>query len=189
MIAVIKKKRSKILLAVILRMFAFVSTVEEFAVKQLDSHDGEDEMEEHVNDEDVKNVLEWVDHAVEYGLQLRHPFDSLQRPQDSQDSQWLDGAQVLAGRAPPIKPLVSIGIFGIRIQLKWEEQANVNYNNYAAGNIIYIYIYIYKDREMSDTEYVKQRVECQRNLLFCNTKRLRHFLPTPDLYVQQQWCF
>lgn len=83
-------------------MFAVVGAVEEFAVEQLDGDNGENEMEEHVHDEDVEDVLQRVDDAVEDGLQFRHALDGLQRPQHAQHSQRLDRAQVLAGRASPV---------------------------------------------------------------------------------------
>ena len=55
-------------LAIVLRVFAVVGAVEEFAVEKLDSDNSENEMEEHVNDEDIEDVLQWVHYAVENGF-------------------------------------------------------------------------------------------------------------------------
>ena len=76
------------LLTVLGVVLALVIAVEELPVEQLDSHHGEDELEEGVDDEDVEHILEGDDHAVEDGLQLGDPVNGLQR---SQDSQQLDG--------------------------------------------------------------------------------------------------
>ena len=53
------------LLTVLGIVLALVVAVEELPVEQLDSHHGEDELEEGVDDEDVEHVLERDDHAVE----------------------------------------------------------------------------------------------------------------------------
>lgn len=42
--------------------------MEELALEELHSHHGEDEHEQHVDDEDVEDVLERVHHAVKHGL-------------------------------------------------------------------------------------------------------------------------
>ena len=76
------------LLTVLGIVLALVVAVEELPVEQLDSDHGEDELEESVDDEDVKHVLKRDDHAVEDRLQLGDPVDGLQR---SQDPQQLDG--------------------------------------------------------------------------------------------------
>ena len=55
-------------LAIVLRVFAVVGAVEEFSVEKLDSDNSENEMEEHVNDEDIEDVLQWVHYAVEDGF-------------------------------------------------------------------------------------------------------------------------
>ena len=75
---------------------------EKFAVEQLDGHDGEDEMEEHVDDQDVEDVLQRVDDAVEDGLELGHALDSFERSQHAQHPQRFDRAQVLTRRASPV---------------------------------------------------------------------------------------
>lgn len=54
--------------AVLLQTFGLVGAVEELALEELHSDDGEDEHEEDVDDEDVEDVLQRVDHAVEHGL-------------------------------------------------------------------------------------------------------------------------
>ena len=53
------------LLALVLRWFALVGTVEEFTVEQLYRYDGEDEMKEHVHDQNVDNVFQRIHHTVE----------------------------------------------------------------------------------------------------------------------------
>ena len=82
-------------------MFAFIRAVEEFPVEKLDSHDRKDEMEEHINNEDIEDVLERVDNAVKDSFQFRHSLDRFQWSQHAQHSQRFDGAQVLSCRAPP----------------------------------------------------------------------------------------
>lgn len=89
-------------LAVFLGVLALVGAVEKFAVEQLDGHDGEDEMEEHVDDQDVEDVLQRVDDAVEDGLELGHALDSFERSQHAQHPQRFDRAQVLTRRASPV---------------------------------------------------------------------------------------
>ena len=73
-------------------MFALVGAVKEFAVEELDGHDGKDEVEEHVDDQDVENVLQRVDDAVKDRFELWHALDGLERAQHSQDAQRFDGA-------------------------------------------------------------------------------------------------
>ena len=46
-------------------------------------------MEKDVDDEDVEDILEGVDDTIEDGLQLGHPLDRLQRPQDPENPQGL----------------------------------------------------------------------------------------------------
>lgn len=58
--------------AVLLQTFGLVGAVEELALEELHSDDGEDEHEEDVDDEDVEDVLQRVDHAVEHGLGCLH---------------------------------------------------------------------------------------------------------------------
>lgn len=57
--------------AVLLQALGLVGAVEELALEELHSDDGEDEHEEDVDDEDVEDVLQGVDHAVEHGLEWR----------------------------------------------------------------------------------------------------------------------
>lgn len=58
--------------AIFLQTFGLVGAVEELALEELHSDDGEDEHEEDVDDEDVEDVLQRVDHAVEHGLRRSH---------------------------------------------------------------------------------------------------------------------
>ena len=59
-------------------------------------------LKEDVDDEDVEDVLEWVDNTVEHSLQFRNSLDGLQRPKDSKNPERLDCAQILASWASPI---------------------------------------------------------------------------------------
>lgn len=58
--------------AVFLQTFGLVGAVEEFALKELHSDNSEDEHEEHVDDEDVQNVLQRVYNTVEHRLEYLH---------------------------------------------------------------------------------------------------------------------
>ena len=69
--------------------FGLVVAEEELPVEELDADHGKDEQEEDVDDEDVEDILERVDDTVEDGLQLGHPLDRLQRPQDPENPQGL----------------------------------------------------------------------------------------------------
>lgn len=55
--------------AVFLQTLGLVGAVEEFALKELHSDNSEDEHEEDVDDEDVKNVLQRVYNTVEHRLE------------------------------------------------------------------------------------------------------------------------
>ena len=83
-------------------MFAVVSAVKKFAIEELDSDNSKDEMEKHVDNENIENVLQRIDHAVEHCFQFRDALNCLQRSQDAKDSQWFDGTQILTGWTPPI---------------------------------------------------------------------------------------
>ena len=56
------------LLALVGCVLGFVGAVVEATFEQLDGDDGEDELEQHVDDHDVKDVLERVDDAVKHRL-------------------------------------------------------------------------------------------------------------------------
>lgn len=55
--------------AVPCKLFGFVCAVEEATLEQLHSHNGEDEHEEHVDDQNVQHILQGVHHAVKHCLQ------------------------------------------------------------------------------------------------------------------------
>ena len=55
-------------LALVGSVFRLVRAVVEAALEQLDCDDGEDELEQHVDDHDVHHVLERVHHAVKHRL-------------------------------------------------------------------------------------------------------------------------
>ena len=56
--------------ALLFRVLRVVGAVEKASLEQLDSNDGEDEVEQHVDDHDVDDILEWVDNAVEHSLTI-----------------------------------------------------------------------------------------------------------------------
>lgn len=58
--------------AVFLQTLGLIGAVEEFALKELHSDNSEDEHEEDVDDEDVKNVLQRVYNTVEHRLKCLH---------------------------------------------------------------------------------------------------------------------
>jgi len=58
--------------ALLLGVLGVVGAVEEAALEQLDGDDGEDEVEQHVDDHDVDDVLQRVYHAVEHRLRPQH---------------------------------------------------------------------------------------------------------------------
>ena len=82
-------KTKNLLLASVRIFHAFIVAEKEFSIKQLHSYHSKDEMEKDVDDEDVEDILERVDDTVEDGLQLGHPLDRLQRPQDPENPQGL----------------------------------------------------------------------------------------------------
>ena len=53
-------------------MLGFVGAVVEATFKQLDGDDGEDELEQHVDDHDVEHVLERIHNAVKHRLHVNH---------------------------------------------------------------------------------------------------------------------
>ena len=57
-----------LLLAVFFEHLRCVGAVEEFSFEQLDADDSEDELKQRVDDQDIDNVLERVEHAVKYSL-------------------------------------------------------------------------------------------------------------------------
>ena len=59
-------------------VFALIGAEEELSIEELDPNDGEDELKEQVDDEDVEDILQRDYDTVEYSLQLRHSVDRLQ---------------------------------------------------------------------------------------------------------------
>lgn len=59
-------------------VFAFVCAEEELSIEELHPDDGEDELKEEIDDEDVEDVLQGDDDTVKDSLQLRHSVDGLQ---------------------------------------------------------------------------------------------------------------
>lgn len=54
--------------AVALKLFGNVGAIEEATLEQLHGHHGEDEHEQHVDDQNVQDVLQRIHHAVKHGL-------------------------------------------------------------------------------------------------------------------------
>ena len=54
--------------AVLLQLLRLIGAVEESAFKELHSNDGKNEHEEHVNYEDIEDVLQGIHHAVKDSL-------------------------------------------------------------------------------------------------------------------------
>jgi len=61
-------------LALVSRVLWLVGAVVEASFKQLNGDDGEDELEQHVDDHDVDDVLERVHHTVEHRLTTPAPL-------------------------------------------------------------------------------------------------------------------
>ena len=59
-------------------VFAFVCAEEELSIEELNPDDGEDELKEEIDDEDVEDVLQGDDDTVKDCLQLRHSVDRLE---------------------------------------------------------------------------------------------------------------
>jgi len=57
----------------------------------------------HIYNEDIEDVLQRVDHTVKDGLELGHPVNGLEGPQDAQHSQRFHSAQVLGGHVAATK--------------------------------------------------------------------------------------
>lgn len=55
-------------LAVLLQALGLVCAIEEFSLEELNRDDGKDEHEEDVNDKDVQDVLQRIDHTVKHRL-------------------------------------------------------------------------------------------------------------------------
>ena len=86
-------------------LLAHVVAVEELSIEELNGYHSKDEVEEQVDHENVEDILQRVDDAVEHGLQLGHTLDRLERSQHPQHPQGLHGAEVLSSGTPTIKNL------------------------------------------------------------------------------------
>lgn len=75
---------------------AAVVTVKKLAVEQLNCNDSKDEMKQYVHDKYIDNVLQRIHYTVEHSLELGYALDGLQRSQNSQHAERLDGRQVCA---------------------------------------------------------------------------------------------
>ena len=60
------------LLALVGSVFRLVGAVVEASLEQLDGDDGEDELEEHVDDHNVDDVLQRIHDTVEHRLRTQH---------------------------------------------------------------------------------------------------------------------
>ena len=68
-------------------MLAVICAIKKLSIEELNSDDSKDEMEKHVDNENIENVLQRIDHAVEHCFQFRDALNCLQRSQDAKDSQ------------------------------------------------------------------------------------------------------
>ena len=93
-----KLSYGKYLLASFCIFLAFVWAVEKLSVEQLHGYHSENKMKQKVDYQDVENVLQRVDDAIEYSLEFGNSFYGFQRPQHSQDSQRFHCSQVLSSR-------------------------------------------------------------------------------------------
>ena len=59
-------------------VFALICAEKELSIEELDPDDGEDELKEQIDDEDVEDILQRDYDTVEYSLQLGHSIDCLQ---------------------------------------------------------------------------------------------------------------
>lgn len=57
--------------AVPLQLLGLISAIEELPLEELHSNDSKYEHEEHVDDEDIEDILQGVHHTVKHGLQGR----------------------------------------------------------------------------------------------------------------------
>jgi len=65
-------------------------------MEQLNCNDSKDEMKQYVHDKYVDNVLQRIYYTVEHSFELGYALDGLQRSQNSQYAERLDGRQVCA---------------------------------------------------------------------------------------------
>lgn len=59
-------------------VFALICAEKELSIEELDPDDGEDELKEQIDNEDVEDILQRDYDTVEYSLQLGHSIDCLQ---------------------------------------------------------------------------------------------------------------
>lgn len=88
-------------LTIVLGVFAVVCAVKKFAIEELDSNNSKDEMEKHVDNKNIENVLQWIDYTVKHCFQFWDALNCLQWSQDSKYAQRFDGTQILTGWTPP----------------------------------------------------------------------------------------
>ena len=79
------------------RVDGLVVAIIELPGEQLDAHASVDDMEQHVDQQDVVHVKERVDEAVDEGLELGDLVDGFKRSEDAQDTQRFDKAQIGVG--------------------------------------------------------------------------------------------
>ena len=59
---------SRYSLTLISRQLELISTVPKFSIEQLDCYHSEDKLEQHINDQNIEDILEGGDDAIEYRL-------------------------------------------------------------------------------------------------------------------------
>lgn len=83
-------------------MFTFVRTKEEFAIEQLYGDYSENKLEQYVHDENVDDVFQRINDAIENRFQFGYSFDGFQGTQDAQYSQRLDRREILTSAATTV---------------------------------------------------------------------------------------
>lgn len=60
-------------------VFRWIGTIKEFTIEQLNANDGKYELKQQINDQNIHNIFQWANNAIENGLQFRDSFDGFQR--------------------------------------------------------------------------------------------------------------
>lgn len=102
-------------------MFALVRTIEEFAIEQLYGDYGENKLEQYVHDENVDDIFQRINDAIEDCFQFRNPFDGFQGPQDAQYSQRFNRREILTCAAATI----SVQFDSFRIDHGWKRTSPI----------------------------------------------------------------
>ena len=89
-------KRLQYLLTSFSIFHALIIAIEELSIEQLYSYDSKNEVEKKIDNENVEDILEWVDDTVEHSLQFRNSFDGLQWPEHAQNTQGFNNTKIFS---------------------------------------------------------------------------------------------